>query len=282
MGTNTKIEWTDSTWNPLRGCSHVSEGCQNCYAEKLAHRFSGENTYAGLTAKGRWTGKVNLVEERLLDPMKWKALYITGRDPRWQIYRPRRVFVNSMSDLFHENVTDEMRDRIFAVMALCPQHIFQVLTKRPERMLAYLGTGENALMNRWGFWASHAMHLHTGVNDLARDSAMAPKWPLPNVWLGVSDEGNHHERIDILRETPAAVRFVSFEPLIFDPGTVNLNGLDWVISGPENGPHKRPMWQKWEDNLVAQCEAASIPFFAKGDSLGRLGRELKQFPPVCQ
>ena len=126
MGAKTGIEWTDATWNPIRGCSRVSEGCRNCYAETIAARFSGPGlAYEGLAVMQNghphWTGKIEFVDEHLLDPLSWR--------------RPRRIFVNSMSDLFHENVTDEMRDKIFAVMALCPQHIFQVLTKRPARML---------------------------------------------------------------------------------------------------------------------------------------------------
>ena len=132
MADKTGIEWTDATWNPIRGCTRVSEGCRHCYAEEVARRFSGPGLpYEGLVrigqdgeAKAQWSGVIKFVEEALLQPLRWK--------------RSRRIFVNSMSDLFHPGVTDEMLDRIFAVMALCPQHTFQVLTKRPERMLAYM------------------------------------------------------------------------------------------------------------------------------------------------
>src|SRR5579885_1145834 len=145
----TSIEWTNATWNPIRGCSRVSEGCRNCYAEKVAFRFSGlGQPYEGLVRinaagerKPEWNGEVRLVEEHLRDPLKWK--------------KPQRVFVNSMSDLFHENVPDEWIDKIFAVMALCPQHIFQVLTKRPERMRKYL-LGKSDKNHRAAVWMAMA------------------------------------------------------------------------------------------------------------------------------
>jgi protein gp37 len=186
MANTTGIEWTDATWNPIRGCSRVSEGCRNCYAEKVAYRFSGPGQpYEGLVQLDsaisrenarripKWNGKIKFVEEHLLDPLKWK--------------KPRRIFVNSMSDLFHENVTDEMLDRIFAVMALCPQHTFQVLTKRPERMLKYLGRA-------CGRIADVVMKMRKERNDrscvgpLPHITPGAAWWPLANVWLGVSVE----------------------------------------------------------------------------------------------
>ncbi len=164
------IVWTDETWNPLRGCSRVSEGCRNCYAESVARRFDGPGLpYEGLIASGgQWNGQIKLVPEKLDEPLRWQ--------------RPRRIFVNSMSDLFHPNVPNEYIDRVFAVMALASQHTFQVLTKRPERMLEYL--------NR--------------------------RTTMPNVWLGVSIENQvtADERIPLLLQTPAAVRWVSAEPLL--------------------------------------------------------------------
>jgi protein gp37 len=193
MGSKTGIEWTDATWNPIIGCSRVSEGCRNCYAEGIAGRFGqGKQTvYSGLTqiVNGRavWTGKI--VETRqLLQPLSWR--------------KPKRVFVNSMSDLFHENVTDEQRDRIFAVMALCPQHTFQVLTKRPERMLKYLrieAHGRWLACTTWHRPDVKTSQLNTRSDGVYRSSG-AGWWPLRNVWLGVSVENQAaaDERIPVL------------------------------------------------------------------------------------
>ncbi len=275
MNTKTSIEWTDATWNPLRGCSRVSEGCRNCYAEKIAYRFSGAGQpYEGLAVLNNghasWTGKIDLVEKHLLDPLKWET--------------PRLIFVNSMSDLFHENVTDEQRDRIFAVMALCPQHTFQVLTKRPERMIQY------ALRVQ-------VSQPHDAVNQAVFDGINAvtgefAAWPLPNVWLGVSveDQPTADERIPVLLQTPAAVRFISAEPLLGNLALSPWLGLqcthessycepdtgatvcreceeqpllDWVICGGESGPGARPMHPGWARSLRDQCVAAGVPYFFK-------------------
>jgi protein gp37 len=277
MSVTTGIEWTDSTWNPIRGCSRVSEGCRNCYAESMALRFSGPGQpYEGLAVlqngHALWTGKIQFVEKHLLDPLKWRAGI---RDQGTGSSRPRRIFVNSMSDLFHENVTDEMRDRIFAVMALCPQHTFQVLTKRPERMLEYFATGLLGTV-REAFVGRQAQMVNQ-----ARTGLPVLKWsglPLPNAWLGVSveNQATADARIPMLLKTPAAVRFISAEPLL---GPVNLkvtaaascvmdclnrhDGLDWVICGGESGPHARPMNPDWARGLRDQCQAAGVPFFFK-------------------
>jgi protein gp37 len=287
MSTKTGISWTDATWNPIRGCSRVSEGCRHCYAESIAYRFSGErldgkpSPFAGMVQRApdgmrlpQWNGKIKFVEEHLLDPLRWK--------------KPRRIFVNSMSDLFHENVTDEMRDRIFAVMALCPQHTFQVLTKRPERMLEY----SQRMSAAWVLRLSHAINTYSDLIRLA-DAPNRPMtcWPLPNVHLGVSveDQKTADLRIPLLLQTPAAVRFISAEPLLgavkllwkwvshgrpFGGGPmVNmaepwkepelLPGLDWVIVGGESGPGARPMHPDWARSLRDQCKAAGVPFFFK-------------------
>lgn len=256
MSTLTSIEWTDVSWNPVRGCSLVSAGCANCYAMKQAHRFSGAGQpYAGLTELGphgpRWTGKIQLVEEALDAPLHWK--------------KPRRIFVNSMSDLFHEDVPDEFIHKIFAVMALSPRHTFQVLTKRPERMLRYLRPeGRRFLVEH------HAYKL----SDRAPVS-LASIWPLPNLWLGVSidDQKTADERIPILLQTPAAVRWVSAEPLL---GPVDLDlylsysgrvlshgGIDWVVVGGESGPGARPCDVAWIRSIRDQCQAAGVPVFVK-------------------
>ena len=212
MGAKTGIEWTDSTWNPFMGCSRVSEGCRHCYAERIAGRFSakaaGAGVYDGLTqlVKGGqvWTGKLNSAREQTWElPLRWK--------------KPRRVFVNSMSDLFHENAPPKWVDRTFATMALAPRHVFQILTKRPERMLDYLtlaGTKANIDAELIGIKLSRREFDHLPFEP--------PAWPLPNVWLGVSVENQRaaDERIPLLLRTPAAMRFISAEPLL---GPISLD-----------------------------------------------------------
>jgi protein gp37 len=313
MGEKTKIDWTDSTWNPLRGCNHVSEGCRSCYAEKMAARFCGPGQpYESVMRTGMlttlWNGNVELVENHLLDPLKWGPVHLScascGADHLMlncpeKITRPRRIFVNSMSDLFHENVTNEMRDRIFAVMALCPQHIFQVLTKRPERMLAYLSaSGRNISVYNAATSISENFSRMSETMAHHRSSGNG-WWTLPNVWLGVSVENQAaaDERIPLLLQTPAEVRFVSCEPLLgavdltqietsaFDCGSGTKNSLtgdmrlpgcgsvssttihgkriNWVIAGGESGPGARPMHPDRARGLWDQCEAAGVPFFFK-------------------
>lgn len=266
MGQKTGIEWTEATWNPVRGCSRVSEGCRNCYAERVAARFSGPGqAYEGLArmtdAGPRWTGEVRLIKEHLEDPLRWK--------------RPRRIFVNSMSDLFHEKVSLETMTDIFEVMAKCPQHIFQVLTKRPDLMMTY-------------------MHSHIGVGVAYRLGKQKEPgfWPLPNVWMGVSveDQKTADERIPLLLRTEAAVRWLSVEPLLgpidlgrahpcgyyCDPDgdefshydhdfwTPQINtAVKWVVVGGESGPNARPMHPRWARGLRDQCVAAGVAFFFK-------------------
>jgi protein gp37 len=251
----TKIEWTDETWNPVTGCTKVSQGCRACYAERLAPKvfagqrvpdMGGDDPYA---SRPRVFTDVRCHPERLDAPLHWK--------------KPRRIFVNSMSDLFHEDVPDEFIDKIFAVMARCPQHTFQVLTKRPKRMLEYLG---------WPFRPASILQIdHEAPPDLATG-----RWPLPNVWLGVSveDQETADERIPLLLQTPAAVRFISAEPLL---GPIDLDGwlpglfewkheramLGWVIAGGESGPKARPSHPDWFRSLRDQCAAAGVPYFFK-------------------
>lgn len=216
------IEWTDTVWNPVLGCSRVSAGCQNCYAERFAHRGLTER-HRGLTVMGskgpRWTGEVRLVPEVLGTPLTWR--------------KPRRVFVNSMSDLFHEGVSFEFIAAVFGVMAAAPQHTFQVLTKRPARMrefFEWLSPGARFLafppppIDKLACLADDALTPHMSHADLSRAFAPgrgAKTWPLPNVWLGVSveDQATADERIPLLLECPAAVRWVSAEPLL---ATVDL------------------------------------------------------------
>lgn len=296
MAQNSAIEWTDATWNPIRGCSVISPGCKNCYAMKQAHRFSGKGQpYEGLTqlTKGAgpdgkktknpvWTGKMQFVEKHLLDPLKWKD--------------PRRIFVNSMSDLFHEGVTDEQLDQVFAVMALSPKHTFQVLTKRPERMLAWFTRPNDPAYTKtlsntsaWYVWKQAdriQLRFAKGRSPISpfrwteyeENDSVAP-WPLPNVWLGVSVESQKYadERIPLLLQTPAAVRWVSAEPLLgpvklnkyaaaYTPGPQNtgvLPGINWLVAGGESGPGARPMHPDWARSLRDQCIAAVVPFFFK-------------------
>jgi len=257
----TSIEWTDRTWNPVRGCSRVSEGCRNCYAERVAARFSGEGqpfygiahrAVNGVVGAG-WTGRVELVESKLEEPLHWRT--------------PQRVFVNSMSDLFHEALQDVAIDRVFAVMALAPEHTFQVLTKRPKRMLDWImSRGASGVKHSIGL--EMARHLPKAV--VATGVAYI-EWPLPNVWLGVSveDQKTADERIPLLLETPAALHFVSYEPALgpvaFQPwlhGAV-LPGVNWIIVGGESGPGARPFCLATAYNVVAQCRAARVPVFVK-------------------
>ncbi|AKF14422.1 hypothetical protein SEA_PHAYONCE_62 [Mycobacterium phage Phayonce] len=260
MGDRTKIEWTRSddgspgaTWNPVTGCTKVSTGCDNCYAEKIANRFAGTKAYPnGFEVTSR--------PERLDQPLRWK--------------RPRRIFVNSMADLFHDQVPDDYIARVFAVMALSDRHTFQVLTKRHGRMRALLRDGEfqQLVYEAWGT-------LDTPKGQPTMEDWPWPGWPLPNVWLGVSTENQQWAdiRIPALLDTPAAVRFSSAEPLLgpieMDSYLVDLpededgapypGHLDWVIVGGESGPGARPMHPDWARSLRDQCQAAGVPFLFK-------------------
>src|SRR6516225_4168556 len=256
MADKSPIEWTEATWNAIVGCSILSPCCTNCYAMRQAGRWLRRTPkFAGLTQPSKagpvWTGEVRLWEKALDQPLRWK--------------KPRRIFVNSMSDLFHEAVPDEWIDRIFAVMAIAQQHTFQVLTKRADRMRRYLEMRRgNNLGLRWAAAAVNVLGL--GRRDIGR----YPGIPLPNVWLGVSVENQEHDvRIRELLATPAAVRWVSLEPLLGPVDlAVPLGGvcgvrLDWVVLGGESGPHARPMDSAWARSVRDQCRAAGAPFFFK-------------------
>lgn len=255
---NTKIEWTDRTWSPVRGCALVSAGCANCYAMKQAHRFSGVGKpYEGLTELGphgpRWTGKITLVPEALDEPLRWK--------------KPCRIFVNSMSDLFHEDVPDLFIVKMFAIMALAPRHTFQILTKRPERMSLFLGN-----TNIRSFVMGEAWSMLGRLPKYEHGDIQSRPWPLPNVQLGVSVENQQtaDERNPLLLQTRAAVRFISVEPLLGPiqfplpcKKSVFWTGLHWVIVGGESGPGARPMHPEWARAIRDQCVAAGVPFFFK-------------------
>lgn len=296
MSSNSNIEWTDATWNPVVGCTIVSPGCTNCYAMKMAARIEKMATspmakyvkvqthYTGTTQKSKagavWTGKVARAPDSIfLAPLGWR--------------KPQRIFVNSMGDLFHESIPDRDIDAAFAVMALCPQHTFQVLTKRADRMREYL---------------SEPLR-HNSIELAAEAIQRGPEWvggkhifrPLPfhNVWLGISAERQQEadERIPLLLQTPAAVRFISAEPLLGaidlqrltrkdERGMAQVNALggevrypgcgsissktfrgckvlDWIIVGGESGPDARVFDVAWADLLIQQCRAAGVACFVK-------------------
>jgi protein gp37 len=325
MGDKTKIEWTDATWNPIRGCSVVSEGCRNCYAMQVAARFSQRywevwqgstlicsakqklteaearnkvanearngvvmevressegQAYAGLAYRNssgaHWTGKVRLIEEHLEDPLRWK--------------RPRRIFVNSMSDLFHESVPDSDIEAIFGVMATAGHHTFQILTKRPERMLDFVSKVKHSTCVAAMIVKGSNTHSEGGRRSRIKTMPRGWPWPLRNVWLGVSveDQKTADERIPLLLQTPAAVRWISAEPLLgaidltrlkppsvtwmdclegrehFGPGVASGGPhLDWVVVGGESGSGARPMHPEWVRSIRDQCARAGVPFFFK-------------------
>jgi protein gp37 len=282
----SEIEWSDKVWNPTRGCTRISAGCENCYAERFALRLEGLGLYHGIARPGpggaRWTGRVELVPGKLGEPLRWRV--------------PRRIFVNSMSDLFHESLSDEDIAAVFGVMAAAPQHTFQLLTKRAERM------------RRWFEWVVSASLIHPRLvigahagNLISGVDIPGGGWPLPNVHLGVSveNQATADERIPLLRGTPAAVRFVSYEPalegvdfakhvesyavcrggcvgertrtLIDEEGCcascgedAELHyGIDWLIVGGESGFNARPFDLAWARAAIAQCRAARVPVFVK-------------------
>lgn len=245
MADGTKIEWTDATWNPITGCSVVSPGCTNCYAMRLAGtRLRNHPSRAGLTRDSKagpvWTGDVRFNEDWLIQPLNWS--------------RRRMIFVCAHGDLFAENVPDEWIDQVFAVMALAPRHTFQVLTKRADRMRDYF----RELIITRRRWENVIRQ------KLGRSSSPPPV--LPNVWLGVSveDQRRAHERLADLTQTPAALRWISAEPLISALDVRPwLSQLHWVVAGGESGPAARPMHIEWIRGLRDQCKVAGVPFLFK-------------------
>jgi protein gp37 len=230
MSDHSKIEWTEATWNPIRGCLKISPGCKHCYAQTFAERFRG---VPGHPYEHGFDPR--LVPGKLLEPLRWSG--------------PRTVFVNSMSDLFQDIVPDGYVNAVAAVMHRVYWHTYQVLTKRSERLRDVLSTS-------------------------LREAAASP-----HIWWGVSVEDRKYglPRIDHLRETPAAVRFLSVEPLLEDLGSIDLSGIHWVIVGGESGPGARPMREEWVKSLRDQCRTARVPFFFKqwgGVQKGKHGRVL--------
>lgn len=241
MSATSKIEWTDATWNPVRGCTKISPGCKHCYAETFSERFRGVPGHPY-----EFGFDLRLVPEKLAEPLKWST--------------PKMIFVNSMSDLFHDDVPDEYIVQVAKVMVLSGWHTFQVLTKRSERMRDMLN----------GPLAFAATKLH--------------------IWWGVSVENRKHgvPRIDHLREAKAAMRFLSVEPLLEDIGRIKLSGIRWVIVGGESGHGARPMQAEWVTSIRDQCRRAKVPFFFKqwgGVRKALTGRELDgrthdEFPAI--
>lgn len=231
MAAKTKIEWTDATWNPVRGCTKISPGCAHCYVEAFAERFRG--------VKGHpyeYGFDLRLVPSKLLEPFSWTS--------------PRMVFVNSMSDLFHEDVPDDFIVRVARVMMTAKWHTYQVLTKRSDC-------------------------LRRMLNDSLRFAASTP-----HIWWGVSVEDKRYGklRIEHLRATPARVKFLSVEPLLEDLGKVDLSDVNWVIVGGESGPGARPMKEAWVESLLRSCQFYNVPFFFKqwgGVNKKKTGRQFK-------
>lgn len=262
MAERTKIEWTDATWNPVTGCTKISPGCAHCYAEVMARRQAGRNGYPADEPF-----RVTLRPERLEEPLRWR--------------KPRRIFVCSMADLFHDQVPEKFIAKVFAIMDLARQHTYLVLTKRPERMRSLIS--DEDFQFHVGWFQSQAVREF----GLPEPDRIGP-WPLGNVWVGVTaeDQRRADERIPLLLQVPAAVRFLSCEPLL---GPIQLSdpdshdwlgggcgctfnrpcgdgypGLDWVIAGGESGPGARPMSPYWARSLRDQCQVAGgVPFFFK-------------------
>ncbi|MBI2497840.1 MAG: phage Gp37/Gp68 family protein [Opitutae bacterium] len=241
MSANSKIEWTDATWNPVRGCTKVSPGCKHCYAETFAERFRGVKGHPF-----QFGFDLRLVPEKLGDPIRWST--------------PKRIFVNSMSDLFHPDVADSYIESVCSVMLAANWHTYQILTKRADRM---------------------SRLLQTKLRAAARS---------PHIWWGVSVENKAHglPRIDLLREADVSVAFLSIEPLLEDLGHFSLKNIDWVIVGGESGPGARPLEADWVRSIRAQCRAQKAPFFFKqwgGVRKAEAGRELDgriydEFPEI--
>ncbi|MBL4591142.1 MAG: phage Gp37/Gp68 family protein [Phycisphaerales bacterium] len=252
MSVGSTIEWTEATWNPVAGCTPISPGCLNCYAARMSTRLGSMpnktgKKYGGIVDKSKsgrpvFNGKINLDYDALKTPLSWRL--------------PRIIFVNSMSDLFHKNVPLEFIQEVFKVMEQCPQHTFQVLTKRPGRALQ----------------VAHKLN-----------------WP-DNVWMGTSVESKqYYERIRLLQKIPAKVRFLSCEPLLGPLPRIPLKGIHWVIVGGESGPKSRPMQGTWVMRIKEQCEKKDVPFFFKqwgGVRKKEHGRELQgqtwdEMPEAC-
>jgi protein gp37 len=266
---STNIEWADETINPIVGCSRISPGCEKCYAAKAA-KSPRLQQFPQYQAVGKWDGTVEFVKSQLIKPLSWK--------------KPKRIFVCSMADLFHANVPDEWIHQVMAVVALSPQHTFQILTKRPERMKEYFSQPnlwvkwyEAASVNLW----DAVSEKFGGLINLQQYFTLQP-FPLPNLWLGTSTENQQmaDKRIPILLQIPAAIRFLSCEPLLeeidfrqagaiqklisdsYEWELVNED-IQWIVAGGESGPQSRPCHIEWIESIVQQCQQSQTPVFVK-------------------
>lgn len=299
MSNSSKIEWTDATWNPVTGCTKVSDGCTNCYAVQMSRRLAamGQEKYAGLVVPGaptkdgftpEWSGKVVCHDSALAEPFKWA--------------QPQMVFVCSMSDLFHDQVPWDFLIGVFATMRLASQHTYQALTKRPGRM-AYFA---NVILPRWYDDLPITLEALTEASRKRETYPNAARWWPSNVWAGTSVESQKYApRLDVLARVPAPVRFVSAEPLLSaldltkwlnwtgDGGMhepPNPPAISWCIVGGESGPHARPMQEEWVRDLRNQCQSAGVAFFYKqaiisGKKIGTPsldGRQWMEFPDALQ
>ncbi len=282
MSDNSTIQWTNTTWNPVRGCAIVSKGCKNCYAMRQAHRFSGAGkAYEGLTMLSNagpvWNGKITLVPQILRYPLTLK--------------KPRKIFVNSMSDLFHEDVPFEFIASVFAIMSVTTRHTYQILTKRPERMVEFFEWVHEEHESH-EFDADDRIHEHwpKDIPWKGYDNC-GPLYPYENVHIGVSieDMASANKRIKLLKKVPAAVRWLSMEPLLENIDLQDLEGgdnalatirvepgehgegveypikpdIDWVVIGGESGPGARPFNIEWARSIIRDCRYAGVPCFVK-------------------
>lgn len=305
----SKIEWTDKTWNPIIGCSKISEGCQDCYAEKMAARIINmtlekqNETHLNyceiLNDNLKWNGQTVFCQNMIEKPLYWKI--------------PRKIFVCSMGDLFHEKVSFEWIDKIMAIIAMNPHHIFQILTKRPGIALKYFKSRNNDKSDIWDYMKDYCydfIHLWDNNNlpenwmwiktideNGFKDSELLweGEWPLKNLWMGatIENEKEKHRILDLLK-IPAKIHFISCEPLLsnidlypwleqyISPSESGhndwLKGLDWVIAGCESGPNARPTHPDWVRSIQYQCQMANIPFFFKQWGTNRPFEQTAQLP----
>jgi protein gp37 len=251
MSANSSIEWTETTWNPTTGCDRISAGCDNCYALTLAKRLKamGSQKYQA-DGDSRTSGPgfgVAFHDQALLEPLSWR--------------KPRRVFVNSMSDLAHARIDDSDIAKVFGVMAVAQRHEFQVLTKRPKRLAKLLSRSDFRTMMAQSVYFGGDGNGGARVRDWLIDGA---RWPLPNVWIGASIESDEYcWRADALRQVPAAVRFLSCEPLLGPLPSLDLTEIDWVIVGGESGHGYRPLDLDWVREVRNLCVSRHVPLFFK-------------------
>lgn len=269
MAANSSIEWTEATWNPVTGCTRASRGCDLCYAVRMTKRLAemGQEKYQGLVNPGKahFNGLIKTHPDTLAIPLRRR--------------KPTTYFVNSMSDLFHRDVSSAFIAAVFGAMAASPQHTYQVLTKRPERIAPFYEWLDLKAQQR-GLTTLElcvkALNHYAGVEI---EDGASEQWPLPNVWLGTSveDEDAARTRVPALTDAPATVHFLSCEPLLGPLDHLSLTSIDWVIVGGESGPGARPMEEDWVLSIKAQCEQAGVAFFFKqwgGVNKKQTGRKL--------